>query len=275
MNPPYDYFVKKLYHNFQGVTNMLLLSWNVNGLRSVLSKDLLNLIPDWNADAICLQETKARANQVDVDWAAFGYYAFWAEAVKPGYSGVLTLVRKKPLNVWHLNVSEFDSEGRVLGLDFDEFSLVNTYFPNSQEGGARLDYKLAFCQAIEEKLNNLKKIQKNVVLCGDLNIAHQPIDLTNPKQNEKNPGYLPEERAWMSSFLSHGWKDSFRELYPETVKYSWWSYRFNARQKNIGWRIDYFCVNQEAFSRVQDSRIWDQVYGSDHCPVVLDLTANR
>lgn len=248
---------------------MLFVSWNVNGLRSVLGKNLLESLQAWNADVVCLQETKARAQQIDVDWAALGYHAFWSEAEKPGYSGVLTLTRRPPLNVWRLGIADFDREGRVLGLDFPELTIVNGYFPNSQEGGARLDYKLAFCLALEEKLENHKKIQKHILLCGDLNIAHQPIDLTNPKQNEKNPGYLPEERAWMSHFLGLGWKDSFRALYPDTVKYSWWSYRFNARQKNIGWRIDYFCTSPEAWGGVQDAEIWDEVLGSDHCPVVL------
>ncbi len=254
---------------------MLFVSWNVNGLRSVLGKNFLQQIAGWEADAVCIQETKARSHQIEVDWTALGYHAFWAEAAKPGYSGVLTLVRKKPLDVWQLGIDEFDTEGRVVGLDFDEFTLVNAYFPNSQEGGARLDYKLAFCQAIQEKLNNHNKLHKNILLCGDLNIAHQPIDLTNPKQNEKNPGYLPEERAWMSHFLAQGWKDSFRSLHPDTVKYSWWSYRFNARQKNIGWRIDYFCTSPEAFSGVRKAEIWDHVLGSDHCPVAIDLTLDR
>ena len=252
---------------------MFLVSWNVNGIRSVLEKGFFEHLQSWNADIVCLQETKAKTEQISMDWSQLGYFAFWSEAQKAGYSGVLTLTKKKPLEVWNLGITDFDQEGRVIGLDYDGFTVINTYFPNSQEAGARLDYKLAFCQAIEEKVQRIQKNQKNVVICGDFNIAHQPIDLTNPKQNEKNPGYLPEERAWMSQFLGLGWIDSFRALYPETVKYSWWSYRFNARQKNIGWRIDYFVFSPEMRSFVTEADIWDHVYGSDHCPVVLNLTS--
>lgn len=250
---------------------MTLVSWNVNGLRSVLNKGFVELLRDWNADVVCLQEVKAREDQIDPFWEQWGYQGWWSSAEKPGYSGVLTLSRHAPDRVWTLDLPEFDREGRLLGLDFGPLTVINAYFPNSQEGGARLEYKLAFCQTLENKLESLKNQGNHVVICGDFNIAHQPIDLTNPKQNEKNPGYLPEERAWMSHFLGLGWVDTFRTLYPETIKYTWWSYRFNARQKNIGWRIDYFCVSPSLMPRVADSQIWDQVLGSDHCPVALFL----
>ncbi len=251
---------------------MRLISWNVNGIRAVLGKGLAEQMAEWQADIVCLQETKARENQVDGSlWEKLGYYHHWSEAEKAGYSGVVTFSKKKPDKVWRLGNEDFDKEGRVIGVDFPGMSVVNAYFPNSQDAGARLDYKLAFCRALEEKLENLRTQGREILLCGDYNIAHQPIDLARPKENVGNPGYLPEERAWMEHFLGLGWVDTFRSLHPDTVQYSWWSYRFQARQKNIGWRIDYHCVTPKLGKLIKSAEIYEKITGSDHCPVSVDI----
>lgn len=251
---------------------MRLVSWNVNGVRAALSKGLAERMSEWKADVVCLQETKARVEQVDSGvFEEMGYRQHWVSAEKAGYSGVATFSRTEPENVWRLGESDFDREGRVLGVDFPGLTVVNAYFPNSQEAGARIDYKVAFCSAMEEKLENLRAQGRSIVLCGDYNIAHQPIDLARPKDNEGNPGYLPQERAWMGRFLGLGWVDTFRHLHPETVKYSWWSYRFQARAKNIGWRIDYHCVTPDLAPKLTAAEILNEVEGSDHCPVTISI----
>lgn len=251
---------------------MIIHSWNVNGIRSCAEKGLWDWLQSSEGDVVCLQETKAHKSQLTEDFLSpIGWNSHWAEAEKKGYSGVATYSRTKPLNVRFLGAEEFDREGRVLISDFDKITVVNCYFPNSQEAGARLGYKLEFCQALSEELSRLSASGRPTLVCGDYNIAHKPIDLTNPKRNEGNPGYLPEERAWMEQFLNSGWTDTFRKLHPDKVEYSWWSYRFQSRSKNIGWRIDYNCVNVPLAEKVKNAWIQNQVTGSDHCPVSATL----
>ena len=248
------------------------MSWNVNGIRAVNNKGFLDWFAKEDADVVCVQETKARPEQLPAELTEVsGYEHHWASAVRKGYSGVGVYSRVKPLNVSFLGVSEFDDEGRTLVLDYDGFTLYNCYFPNSQAEGARLDYKLGFCAALQEHARNRIDKGGNVVICGDYNVAHTPIDLANPKSNEKNPGYLPEERAWMDTFLDAGFVDTFRKFDERPGQYSWWSYRMNAREKNVGWRIDYFCVNSGFGDKVKAAGIQSGVFGSDHCPVSLEL----
>lgn len=249
-----------------------LISWNVNGIRAINKKGFRDWLLAAAPDMLCVQETKAHPEQIpEEDRTYDGYTAYWATAKRRGYSGVAVFTRVEPRSVSYLGAAEFDDEGRVLALEFDEFTLINAYFPNSQEKGARLGYKLSFCAAMLEYCDALVKAGKNLVLCGDYNIAHKPIDLANPKQNEKNPGYLPEERAWMDQFVAAGYVDTFRAFNQEPGNYTWWTYRFNAREKNIGWRIDYHCVNQAFMPRVKQAEILSSVMGSDHCPIRLQV----
>lgn len=251
-----------------------VISWNVNGIRAVERKGFLEWLNAEKPDVLCLQETKARKEQLSgsltaPELADVKYCTYWAAAKKPGYSGTAVFSKRQPLDVYTMGISEFDDEGRVLAADFKETSVISAYFPNSQEGGARLGYKLDFCRAMLEFCNSLCKKGKNVILCGDYNIAHKPIDLANPKSNEKNPGYLPEERAWMDTFTNSGYADTFRHFCSDAGCYTWWSYRFKAREKNIGWRIDYQCVNEAFLPKVKSSVILKDVTGSDHCPIKL------
>lgn len=249
-----------------------VISWNVNGIRAVQGKGFLDWLGTAAPDVCCLQETKALPGQLDAELLEpAGYRSLWHSAERKGYSGVAAYVRREPLSVEPLGTPEFDLEGRTMILEYPGVSILNCYFPNSQEAGARLDYKLAFCDAILDKCRELVGRGRHIVLCGDYNIAHQPIDLANPRQNEKNPGYLPEERAWMTKFLAAGFVDTFRQFCAEPNQYTWWSYRFHAREKNIGWRIDYHCVDQALAPRVRQSRILPDVTGSDHCPVFIEL----
>lgn len=249
-----------------------IYSWNVNGIRAAAKKGLLEWIQSVNADIICLQETKAQPEQVDEELRnPEGYHAFWASAEKKGYSGVLTLTKEKPKSVSTLGISAFDSEGRVIICEFSEFFLLNAYFPNSQAIGGRLDYKLDFNNAILKWANDRVAEKRHIVICGDYNVAHKPIDLEHPKTNERNPGYLPEERAWMDEFIAAGYVDSFRMFNQEARQYTWWSYRSNARENNVGWRIDYHCVDKGFKNKVQAAAIHPDVTGSDHCPVSIDL----
>ena len=252
-----------------------LISWNVNGIRACEKKGLFEFLSAENPDFLCLQETKAQREQL---YGKFlepeGYTVHFADAEKKGYSGTAVYIKKTlapPTAVYTLGIPEFDAEGRTLLLDYSAFTLVNAYFPNSQAEGARLDYKLRFCRSLKEKLDQLVSEGKNIVLCGDYNIAHKPIDLANPSRNEKNPGYLPEERAWMDEFIDGGYTDTFRLFNQEPGQYTWWSYRFQARQKDIGWRIDYFCVNQSFTGQIESAGIMKNIEGSDHCPVRLAL----
>ncbi|GHV92749.1 exodeoxyribonuclease III [Spirochaetia bacterium] len=257
---------------------MRILSWNVNGIRAVEKKGFVGWIAEESADLLCIQETKANPGQLSADLISpkdkdgAPYTSYWASAKKAGYSGVAIYSRVKPLEVKPLGLSAFDDEGRVLQAEFKDFTLISAYFPNSQDGGARLGYKLEFCAAILELCNNLAAQKRHFVLCGDYNIAHTPIDLARPRENEENAGYLPEERAWMDSFTAAGHVDTFRRLHPgETGHYSWWSYRAGARERNVGWRIDYHCVDKAFMPKVSSSIIRPEVQGSDHCPVQIDL----
>ena len=249
-----------------------ILSWNVNGIRAMQKKGFAAWLAEQAPDVLCLQETKAAPEQLDAELTRPpGYTAIWATAERRGYSGVAAYVRTEPLTVELLGAPEFDSEGRTLILHYPDLTVVNCYFPNSQEEGARLAYKVAFCEAVLARCNELVGQGKDIVLCGDYNIAHQPIDLANPRANEHNPGYLPEERAWMDRFLAAGYVDTFRQFCAAAQQYTWWSYRFHAREKNIGWRIDYHCVNERLRGRVRESTIMAEVLGSDHCPVRIVL----
>ncbi len=248
------------------------VSWNVNGLRAVEKKGFVETIADLNADLVALQEIKALPEQLPETIKNIpGYTAYWFSAQKKGYAGVATYSKEQPLSViYGIDHHDHDYEGRVLTLEFADFFFVNAYFPNSQPGLVRMDYKLTFNNDLLAFAKNLAK-QKSVVICGDFNVAHKEIDLTNPRQNEKNPGYAPQERAWMDQFLGAGFVDTFRMFNQEPGQYTWWSYRFNARDRNIGWRIDYFCVDKKSAGRVKAAGILPEVLGSDHCPVSLDF----
>ena len=256
---------------------MNVISWNVNGIRAVEKKEFVPWLINCGADVVCIQETKANPSQLSPeliapkgqgkDGSEVSYNSFFSSAKKAGYSGTAIYSKAKPDNVTVLGVSEFDDEGRVTAAWFGNTVVISAYFPNSQAEGARLPYKLGFCDEILKYCDNLVSSGKNIVLCGDYNIAHKPIDLANPKSNEGNPGYLPEERAWMEKFVNSGYSDTFRHFCSEPNQYTWWSYRFHAREKNIGWRIDYQCVNQSFLPQVKESVILNNVMGSDHCPI--------
>ena len=249
---------------------MKLISWNVNGLRACVTKGFLDFFREADADVFCLQETKLQAGQIELELP--GYYQYWNSAVKKGYSGTAVFSKKEPLSVsYGIGIEQHDQEGRVITLEFPDFFVVTVYTPNSQEGLVRLDYRMRW---EEDFLAYLKKLEqkKPVVFCGDLNVAHREIDLKNPKTNRKNAGFTDEEREKMTKLLQAGFIDTFRYFYPEQEGiYSWWSYRFQARSKNAGWRIDYFLVSDCLKDRLEDARIYTQVMGSDHCPVGLIL----
>ncbi len=245
---------------------MKLISWNVNGLRACKTKGFDEFFKNENADIFCIQETKMQEGQAELDIE--GYYRYMSSAEKKGYSGTLVYTKVKPLSVVYGVNGLYNDEGRVITLEYDNFYLVNVYVPNSKEGLLRLDYRMEFEDNFRGYLNSLKE-KKNVILCGDLNVAHKEIDIKNPKTNLRNAGFTIEERDKFSKLLESGFTDTFRYLYPDTVTYSWWSYRFKAREKNAGWRIDYFVVNNEFATHVKDSLILTDIFGSDHCPVKL------
>ena len=249
---------------------MKLISWNVNGLRACAGKGFFDFFKAEDADIFCLGETKMQPDQADFDFA--GYHQYWNSAEKKGYSGVAVFTKAEPLRVCYgLGIDEHDHEGRVLTLEFEGFYLVNVYTPNSQNELARLDYRMQWEDDFRAYLIALDQ-KKPVVLCGDLNVAHEEIDLKNPKTNRGNAGFSDQEREKMTVLLGSGFADSFRALYPDkTGAYTWWSYRFNARKNNAGWRIDYFIVSERLLPRVKDQIIHADVTGSDHCPVELDL----
>ena len=250
----------------------VLYSLNVNGLRAALKNGFMDWFQQTRPDILCLQETRLLPEEVPHDLLEIeGYQSFWNPAVKRGYSGTATFTRTPPEAVTTLDLPEFDEEGRAQLLYFKEFVLINTYWPNSQEERKRLPYKLAFCKAIGKTLDRLVKTGHNIIICGDFNIAHTEIDLARPKQNENNAGYYIEERDAMTAFLARGYVDVFRQIYPDKIAYTWWSYRARARAKNVGWRLDYHCVNETFLSRVKEIRVCDEVMGSDHCPVALTL----
>jgi exodeoxyribonuclease-3 len=249
---------------------MKLISWNVNGLRAAMKKGFMDFFTEENPDVICLQETKMQQTQKTFDFP--GYYEFWNDADKKGYSGTLIITKEKPLNVTNgIDGEGYNDEGRIITAEYDQFFLVNVYVPNTKKELARLDYRMTFDDAFRAYLVKLDHI-KPVILCGDLNVANEPIDLKNPKANERNAGYTIEERNQFKTLLTSGFTDTFRHLYPDTVKYSWWTYMFNARKNNAGWRIDYFVISDRLVPKVEDSEILNDIFGSDHCPVKLTIT---
>ena len=250
---------------------MKLISWNVNGLRACLKKDFMAAFEALDADIFCLQETKLQHHAGDLELELPGYHQLWNSAEKKGYSGTAVFTKTEPLSVTYgIGVEPHDHEGRVITAEFADFYLVCCYTPNSQDGLKRLDYRMTW---EDDFRAYLKKLDGNrpVILCGDLNVAHEEIDLKNPRTNRRNAGFTDEERGKMTELLGAGFRDTFRTLYPEKVEYSWWSYRFKAREKNVGWRIDYFIVSDRLMERVKDAKIHTEIFGSDHCPVELEL----
>jgi exodeoxyribonuclease-3 len=249
---------------------MKMISWNVNGLRACMNKGFAAYFHRMDADFFAIQETKMQEDQKS--FAFEGYHEFWNSADKKGYSGTLIYAKEAPLSVrYGLEEGKYNDEGRVITLEYPTFYFVTAYVPNSQEGLARLSYRMTFEEDMRAYLSFLDR-QKPVVYCGDLNVAHQPIDLKNPKQNEQSAGYSIEERTALSTLLDQGFADTYRRLYPDAVQYTWWSYMFQARKNNAGWRIDYFLVSERILNRVTKAEIHDQIEGSDHCPVLLEWT---
>ena len=249
---------------------MKLISWNVNGIRACVKKGFLDYFNEQDADIFCIQETKLQEGQIDLNLE--GYYQYWNYAKKKGYSGTAIFSKKKPLSVsYGLNIEEHDQEGRIITLEFENFYMITVYTPNSQTGLARLNYRMKWEDDFKAYLKDLN-IKKHVILCGDLNVAHKEIDLKNPKNNINNPGFTVFEREKLTNLLDEGFIDSFRYLYPDKeFIYSWWSYRFNARKNNAGWRIDYFLTSDKLQDKIEDALIDTEILGSDHCPVILIL----
>ena len=249
---------------------MKLISWNVNGLRACVQKGFLDIFKELNADMFCIQESKLQEGQISLELE--GYHQYWNYAIKKGYSGTAIFTRREPMSVaYGIGIEEHDQEGRVITLEFAEFYLVTVYTPNSQSELARLDYRMRWEDAFLSYLKGLEE-KKPIVFCGDLNVAHEEIDLKNPKTNRKNAGFTDEERGKFSTLLGQGFIDTYRYFYPDQEGiYSWWSYRFQARKKNAGWRIDYFCVSESLKEKLVDAKIHTEIMGSDHCPVELDI----
>ncbi|MBP2643023.1 MAG: exodeoxyribonuclease Xth [Firmicutes bacterium] len=253
---------------------MKLVSWNVNGLRACLTKGFDNYFTSVNADIFCMQETKMHPEQANLAFA--GYQDYWNSAVKKGYSGTLVLTRIPPLSVaYGMNIEEHDQEGRMITLEFNDFYLLNVYTPNSQRGLLRLEYRQKWEEDFRAYITSLD-YHKSVILCGDLNVAHQEIDIKNPKANRRNAGFTDEERSLLTALLETGFTDTFRHLYPDKAgAYTWWSYMMNARAKNIGWRIDYFIVSNRLRSSIKEALIYADILGSDHCPIGLELQLHK
>ena len=248
---------------------MKFISWNINGLRACVGKDFENQFKELDADFFCLQETKMQEGQLDLQFE--GYESYWNYAEKKGYSGTAIYTKHKPLNVsYGMGVEEHDHEGRIITLEYDRFYLVTCYTPNSQTELKRLDYRMTWEDDFRKFLKSLDA-KKPVIICGDLNVAHEEIDIKNPKTNRRNAGFTDEEREKMTILLNDGFTDSFRYLHPDEVTYSWWSYRFKAREKNAGWRIDYFLVSNRIKEQITEAKIHTEIMGSDHCPVEVDL----
>lgn len=248
---------------------MKLISWNVNGFRACLEKGFADFFNAQDADFFCIQETKMQPGQAELN--APGYHQYWYSAQKKGYSGTAVFAKKEPLSVrYGIGIPEHDTEGRAITLEYENFYLLNVYTPNAQRELARLDYRMAWEDALRAYIRTLDET-KPVIYCGDLNVAHEEIDLKNPKNNHKSAGFSDEERGKFTELLQSGFTDTFRTLYPDRVEYSWWSYMMKAREKNVGWRIDYFVVSNRIFDRVKDSAILTQIMGSDHCPVCLSI----
>ena len=250
-----------------------LISWNVNGLRAAMKKGFLDLLLEQKFDVICIQETKASLDKLPREAKNIpGYYNYFVSAERSGYSGVGTFLKEKPLKVeTGMGIEEFDREGRFLRIDYEDFTLMNIYFPNGKASRERLEYKMGFYDAFLDYANALKAEGKKLVICGDVNTAHREIDLARPRENETISGFLPEERAWMDKFLAAGYLDTFRMFNSEGGNYSWWSMRTRARERNVGWRLDYFFVSENLREYVKAAPIYPEIMGSDHCPVGLEL----
>ena len=248
---------------------MKFISWNVNGLRAVMGKGFLDIFNELDADIFCLQETKLQEGQIEMELP--GYRQYWNYAEKKGYSGTAIFTKKEPLAVTYgIGVDEHDHEGRVITLEYEDFFFITVYVPNSQDELKRLDYRMRWEDDWHRYIKSLEK-KKPVIYCGDLNVAHKEIDLKNPTANHHNAGFTDEERGKLSALLDDGMIDTFRLFYPDTVTYSWWSYRFKARERNAGWRIDYFLASEALKPRLRDAKIHTEIYGSDHCPVELEI----
>lgn len=248
---------------------MKFISWNVNGFRACLNKGFEEFFNEQNADFFCIQETKMQPDQAE--FKPEGYYQYWYSAEKKGYSGTAVFTKHEPISVWYgLDIDKHDHEGRAITLEYENFYLLCVYTPNSKRELARLDYRMEWEDDLREYIKSLDTT-KPVIYCGDLNVAHEEIDLKNPKTNHQNAGFSDEERGKFTELLNSGFKDTFRTLYPEKVQYSWWSYMFQARAKNAGWRIDYFVVSDRIMPKVKDSVIFTEIMGSDHCPVGIEI----
>ncbi len=250
---------------------MKLVSWNVNGLRACMKKGFMDFFNTVDADIFAIQETKMQESQLEDEMKPKGYHMYMYSAERKGYSGTLVYTKKEPLNVIYGIEGDDTNEGRVITLEYEDFYFVCAYVPNSKDGLKRLDFRMEWEEMLKKHLKTLDSM-KPVIYTGDLNVAHEEIDIKNPSSNHKNPGFSDEEREKMSQLLASGFTDTFRTLYPECVKYSWWSYRFQARERNAGWRIDYFLVSDRLFEKVEDSLIYDEIMGSDHCPIGLDIS---
>lgn len=248
---------------------MKFISWNVNGFRACLNKGFEEFFKNEDADFFCIQETKMQPDQAD--FKPDGYYQYWYSAEKKGYSGTAIFTKHEPISVWYgLDIDKHDHEGRAITLEYESFYLLCVYTPNSQRELARLDYRQEWEDDLREYIKSLDST-KPVIYCGDLNVAHEEIDLKNPKTNHHSAGFTDEERNKFTELLNSGFRDTFRTLYPEKIEYSWWSYMFHAREKNVGWRIDYFVVSDRIMPKVKDSKIYTQIMGSDHCPVGIEI----
>ena len=252
---------------------MKIISYNVNGIRAALKKDFVAWLKEENPDVVCLQETKANKEQVELDEIeALGYETFWFSAQKKGYSGVAIFTKIKPDQViYGMGIEKYDNEGRMIRVDFGDITLINSYFPSGTMGGPRQAFKEEYIADIQIFTDQLKQERPNIILCGDYNICHTDIDIHNPKKQQKTSGFLPHERQWVSDFLTSGFIDSFRVFHPEPHRYSWWSYRAGSRPKNLGWRIDYQMVSKALENRIKSANILDQVVHSDHCPIYLEI----
>lgn len=248
---------------------MKFVSWNVNGIRACINKGFYDYFKEVDADIFCIQESKMQEGQAEIE--TNGYHLFMNSAEKKGYSGTMMFSKEKPIQVTYgIGIEEHDHEGRVITAEFNDFYIVTVYTPNSKDELLRLDYRMIWEDDFRAYLKKLDEV-KPVIVCGDLNVAHQEMDLKNPKTNRRNAGFTDEERNKFDQLLNNGFIDSFRFLYPDTIKYSWWSYRFKAREKNAGWRIDYFVVSERLKDKIADAQIHNDIFGSDHCPVVLDI----
>jgi exodeoxyribonuclease-3 len=248
---------------------MKFISWNVNGLRACMNKGFKEFFDTMDADIFAIQETKMQENQKEFDFE--GYYEYWNSAEKKGYSGTLIYTKEKPINVINgIDGELYNDEGRIIALEFEKFFFITIYSPNSQEGLKRLDYRMEFEDKLRAYLTKLDKI-KPIIVCGDLNVAHNEIDIKNPQSNQRNAGFTIEERTKFQALLDAGFTDTFRYQYPDLIKYTWWSYRFNARRNNVGWRIDYFLISNRLQKELKESFIYDEVMGSDHCPIAIEI----